>query len=116
MNGSEMIMVANSTVIMMEVIIYFVVSFFLLILMDWYAGKKIGNKNRMGYKILRIPKVISLFIITIFTLVIGALCLYADLSVSRYTLTYFGLPYFLALVYFLVKMLRRVKSETRFHP
>jgi small-conductance mechanosensitive channel len=116
MSNTGMIMEANSSVIMMEIIIYFVVSFFLLILMDWYAGKKIGNKNRMGYKILRIPKVIALFIITIFTLVIGVLCLWKDLTVSRYTLTYFGLPYFLALVYYMVKMLRRVRSETRFHP
>jgi hypothetical protein len=108
-------MEANSTVIMIEVLIYFVVSFFLLILMDWYAAKKIGNRNRMGFKILRIPKVIALFIITGFTLVIGFLCIYADLTVSRYTLTYFGLPYFISLVYFLVKMLRRVKAETRFY-
>lgn len=105
--------IATSDVIMTEVVIYALASLVILLLMDFYAAKRIGNKHSMGYKILRIPKYVSLFIICGFTLVIGLLCMYADLSVSRGTLTYFGLPYFIGLVYYMVKMLRRVKAETK---
>ena len=42
---------------------------------------------------------------------IGILCMYnEDFSVTRSTLTYFGVPYFVGLVYYLLKMLRRVRS------
>lgn len=105
--------VASSSVIMTEIIIYAIASILILMLMDFYAQKKIGNKMVLGYKILRIPKYVSLFIICGFTLIIGLLCMYADLSVTRGTLTYFGMPYFIALVYYLVKMLRRVRAETK---
>ena len=46
-----------------------------------------------------------------FTVAIGILCMYnEDFSVTRSTLTYFGVPYFVGLVYYLLKMLRRVRS------
>lgn len=113
MNGSEMIMEAGPSVILMELIIYLLASILLIVLIDWYAAKKIGNKRAWGYRILRTPKALSLLIVTFFTLVIGILCLYKDLTVSRYTLTYFGLPYYLSVLYFLIKVLRRVRAETK---
>ena len=74
--------VANSQVIMMEVLIYGVVSIVLILLM-----------------------------VCMFTVIIGVICLYNDqFSVTRSTLTYFGLPYFIAVFYYLIKMLRRVRS------
>ena len=105
--------IASSQVIMTEIIIYCIPSILILLLMDHYAAKKIGSKAAIGYRVLRLPKFISLAIICGFTFIIGLLCMYMDLSVSRGTLTYFGLPYFIALVYYLVKMLRRVQAETR---
>lgn len=105
--------IANSQVIMMEVVIYCIASILILLLMDWYAAKKIGSKLTMGYKVLRIPKYVSFMIICGFTVIIGIICMYSDFSVTRKVLTYFGLPYFIALVYYLVKMLRRVKAETK---
>ena len=106
--------IANNQVIMMEVLIYCVPSLIILFLMDLYAAKRIGDKRKLGYKILRIPKIISMFIIVIFTFVVGMICLYnTDFSVTRSTLTYFGIPYFLALFYYLIKMLRRVRAETK---
>lgn len=47
--------VATSSVIMTEVIIYAVASIVILLLMDLYAAKSIGDKTSMEYKILRIP-------------------------------------------------------------
>lgn len=105
--------IASSQVIMVEVVIYCIASILILLLMDWYAAKRIGNKLSMGYKVLRIPKYVSFMIICGFTVIVGILCMYSDFSVTRRVLTYFGLPYFIALVYYLVKMLRRVKSETK---
>lgn len=105
--------IANSQVIMTEVVIYGIASILILLLMDFYAAKKLG-KLTMEYKVLRMPKYVSLFIICGFTVVIGVLCMYkTDFSVTRQTLTYFGIPYFIGLVYYLVKMLRRVQSETK---
>lgn len=103
--------VANSQVIMMEVLIYGVASIVLILLMDLFAAKAIGDRQSMEYKILKIPRFVSIFIVCMFTVIIGVICLYNDqFSVSRSTLTYFGLPYFIAVFYYLVKMLRRVRS------
>ena len=89
---------AVSSVIMTDVMIYVVGSLLIIALLDFYALKKIGDKRRPAYQELK---------------VIGVLCMFKDLTVSRYTLTYFGLPYFLALVYYMVKIFRRVRSEER---
>ena len=105
--------VVSTQSIMTELVFYAVPSLLILLFMDWYAAKKIGNRMALGYRILRVPRFVSLSIICGFTVVIGVLCMYTDLSITRGTLTYFGLPYFIALVYYLVKMLRRVKSETK---
>ena len=102
--------VANNQVIMMELVLYAIISIVLILLMDLWAGKVIGNKQSMEYKVLRIPKYISLFI-SGFTVIVGIMCLYnQDFSVTRSTLTYFGVPYFIGLFYYLIKMLRRVRS------
>ena len=99
--------VANNQVIMMELVLYAIISIVLILLMDLWAG----NKQSMEYKVLRIPKYISLFIICGFTVIVGIMCLYnQDFSVTRSTLTYFGVPYFIGLFYYLIKMLRRVRS------
>ncbi len=89
--------VANSQVIMMEVLIYGVASIVLILLMDLFAAKAIGDRQSMEYKILKIPRFVSIFIVCMFTVIIGVICLYNDqFSVTRSTLTYFGLPYFIA--------------------
>ena len=90
--------VANSQVIMMEVLIYGVASIVLILLMDLFAAKAIGDRQSMEYKILKIPRFVSIFIVCMFTVI------------TRSTLTYFGLPYFIAVFYYLIKMLRRVRS------
>ena len=78
---------------MMELVLYAIISIVLILLMDLWAGKVIGNKQSMEYKVLRIPKYISLFIICGFTVIVGIMCLYnQDFSVTRSTLTYFGVP------------------------
>lgn len=104
---------ADSNVIMMELTIYVVASIFIIVLIDAYAAKKLGDRRRPSYQSLKVHKAVAFLIIGFFSVIIGILCLFKDLSVSRYTLTYFGLPYFLALVYYMVKVFRRVRSEAR---
>ena len=48
--------VANNQVIMMELVLYAIISIVLILLMDLWAGKVIGNKQSMEYKVLRIPQ------------------------------------------------------------
>ena len=106
--------VANNQVIMMELVLYAIISIVLILLMDLWAGKVIGNKQSMEYKVLRIPKYISLFIICGFTVIVGIMCLYnQDFSVTRSTLTYFGVPYFIGLFYYLIKLLRCVLAVNK---
>lgn len=105
--------VASSDVVMWEVIIYFVASLLILFIIDWYAVYKIGGKQRPGYQMLRGHRGIAIMIMAAFTVVIGMLCLMMDFTVTRGTLTYFGLPYLVALVYYMVKVFRRVRAETK---
>jgi len=105
--------IAESDVIMWEVIVYFIAGLLILFILDWYAIYKIGGKQRPGYQMLRGHRGISVMIMAAFTVVIGMLCLTMDFTVTRGTLTYFGLPYLLALVYYMVKVFRRVRAETK---
>lgn len=103
--------VAGPDVIMIEVLMYWFASLLILFVMDWYAVKKIGSRQRFGYQVLRPHKLIALLLFSGFTLLMGLLCLLQDFSCTRGTLSYFGLPYLISLLYYLVKMLRRVKAE-----
>ena len=105
--------IASSDVIMWEVIVYFVASLLILFIMDWYASFKIGGKTRPGYIALKGHRGIAVMIMAAFTVIIGMLCLMTDFTCSRGTLTSFGLPYLVALVYYMVKMFRRVRAETK---
>ena len=104
---------ASSDVIMWEVIIYFVVSLLILFIIDWYASFKIGGKNRPGYIALKGHRGIAVLIMAAFTAVVGMLCLMRDFTCTRGTLSYFGLPYLVALLYYMVKVFRRVRAETK---
>lgn len=105
--------IASSDVIMWEVILYFVGSLLILFIIDWYASFKIGGKSRPGYVALKGHRGIAIMIMAAFTAVVGMLCLMRDFSCSRGTLTYFGLPYLIALLYYMVKVFRRVRAETK---
>ena len=105
--------IASSDVVMWEVIWYFIGSLLILFVIDWYASYKIGGKSRPGYIALKGHRGIAIMIMAAFTVVIGLLCLMRDFSCTRGTLTYFGLPYLIALLYYMVKVFRRVRAETK---
>lgn len=112
-NESVLMDIATSNVIMMETLIYAMASVIFLLLLDVYAAKSIGDRRRPAYKALRIHKQIAFFVVAVVTAVIGLLCFFTDFTVTRGTLTYFGLPYFIAVLYYMVKVFRRARSEVR---
>ncbi|MBQ7087090.1 MAG: hypothetical protein IJM96_06420 [Clostridia bacterium] len=112
-NKAVLTEIVPTNAILIELFTYALFSLALIMLMDWYAAKKIGGRDKMGYKVLSMPRHISLYLIYGFTLVIALLCMYTDFTVTRGTLSYFGIPYFMGLTYYLMQMLRRVKSETK---
>lgn len=112
-NKAVLTEIVPTNAILIELFTYALFSLVLILLMDWYAAKKIGGRDKMGYKVLSMPRHISLYLIYGFTLVIALLCMYTDFKVTRGMLSYFGIPYFMGLTYYLMQMLRRVKSETK---
>ncbi len=105
--------IASSDVIMWDVIVYFIGSLLILFIIDWYASFKIGGRSRPGYIALKGHRGIAIMIMAAFTVVVGMLCLMRDFTCTRGTLTYFGLPYLIALLYYMVKVFRRVRAETK---
>lgn len=112
-NKAVLTEIVPTNAILIELFTYALFSLALILMMDWYAAKKIGGRDKMGYKVLSMPRHISLYLIYGFTLVIALLCMYTDFTVTRGALSYFGIPYFMGLTYYLMQMLRRVKSETK---
>ena len=104
-----------SMVIAIDIGIYWLISIILFWLMDIYACKKIGGKRELGYKVLRIPKFLALTTVSAYTIVLVILSM-KGFTVTNNTLTYLGIPYFIAWVFFLVNMLRRVRAETKGRP
>ncbi len=102
-------------VIVWEILTFWIFSMLFFFLIDLYAKRKIGNANRLGYKILRAPRFFSILFVSAYTIAIVLWSQYG-LEVSRNTLTYMGVPYFMAWSFFLVNVLRRVKAETKGRP
>ncbi len=109
-------MIASSSVITIDMGIYFVLTVILVSLMDSYAKKKLGGKRSLGYKVLRLPKFVSLCLASLYTIILVVWSAYFDLAVKVSTETYLGLPYFVIWVFFLVNMMRRVRAETKGKP
>lgn len=107
--------IASSDVIMIELLIYCMASLAILMLMSAFARKKLGGERALAYQSLRGVRTLAVLTICGFTFVVGMLCLTQDLTCTRGTLTYFGLPYFLALLFYMFQMIGRVRAETKRH-
>jgi len=96
-------------VIYMDVFFYWVMTMGVVLGADFFAKRRLG-KSSLGYKALKIPRYTSYLIASVATilLVVGIL---ADMSVNQQMLTFFGVPYFVAWVYYLVSVFRRIKAE-----
>lgn len=103
----------SSTFLMMEIGVYWVVTVLVITILDLYAVKKLGGMSTPGYQLLRGQKMILLMVASLLTITAFVLGYFKIIQISRSTLTYFGIPYFMIWVYFLVNVLRRVKAETQ---
>ncbi len=113
MQESILDQVASSQVVMMETLIYAAATVIILLVLDAYAMRSIGDRRRPAYKALRIHKQVSFFIVAVVSAAIGIACFFFGWTVTRGTLTYFGLPYFMTIVYYMTKVFRRTRSEAR---
>lgn len=104
-----------SMVIMIDMGVYWLISVAVFAIMDLYARKKIGGKQMLGYKVLRMAKFLALIIVSAYTIVLIVIAM-NGFTVTNNVLTYLGLPYFIAWIFFLINMLRRVKAETKGKP
>ena len=107
--------IASPDVIMMEVLIYCAASIAILMLMSTFAKKKLGGERALAYQSLTGIRTLAVLLICGFTFVVGMLCLTQEFTCSRGTLTYFGLPYFLALMFYMFQMIGRVRAESKRH-
>lgn len=113
MQESILDQVASSQVVMMETLIYAAVTIVILLALDAYAVRSIGDRRRPAYKSLRFYKQISFFVVAVVTAAIAIACLFFNWEVTRGTLTYFGLPYYITVIFYMVKVFRRARSEVR---
>lgn len=105
--------IASSEVILTEIMLYCVVSLLIFFLMDLYAARKLGSRAHLGYQALRGIRGLSLIVIFGFTALIAGLCLMKGFTCTRGTMSYFGLPYLVALTFCMVNTFRRVYAETK---
>jgi hypothetical protein len=105
--------IASYQVIIMEIAICWIVSMVLFSLMDLYAKKKLGGKDKLAYKVLRIPKFLTMCAVSAYAVVIVIICIIRkeNFSVTRDVLTYMDLPFFIGWVYYLVSVFRRIRAE-----
>ena len=112
-NYNTMADIATADVILMELLIYCAMSLILISLMNMYAVRKLGGKDALGYKVLRLSRFISLSMVGVYTLVLSYWTRFGGLEVSRQTLIFLGLPYFIIWSFYLMNILRRVRAETK---
>lgn len=96
-------------VIYMDIFIYWIITVAVIIAADLFARYKLG-KDSLGYKALKIPRYIALLIGSVAT-ILFILAVFADFKISQRTLTFFGVPYFAAWIFYITNMFRRLKAE-----
>ena len=95
---------------------YWILTIFVCMTLDYYARKKLGGKRAIGYKMLQLPKFFCYVASSAYTMVMIILVHYVGMQFTYGTMTYLGLPYFVIWVFVLVNVLRRVRAETKGKP
>jgi len=98
----------SGDVVVIEILIYWLISAAVIVFTDMYARKKLGKKS-LGYLSLRIPKFITVAIISIISI---AIILYTRWNyISIETMTFLGVPYLGMWFYHIVVNFRRIRAE-----
>lgn len=96
-------------VIMVDVIMYWIMSCVAILVVDFYAKKKLG-KGTLGYKTLGIPKFLSLMTCSGFALLFAILAM-SGYQISQNVLTFLGIPFFALSTFFMISVFRRIRAE-----
>ena len=107
--------IATSNSIMFEMGTFWIFSILFISIIDYYAAKKLGGKRMLAYKILRMPRFFSLVFVSAYTIVFFVMCM-SEVSIKYTTLTFLGIPYFVAWMFFFINVVRRIKAEKRGKP
>lgn len=100
----------NGDVVLIDLCLYWLVSAILFGIMDLYAGKRLGGRQKLAFKVLRVHKYISLVIVSVLTMIGGFLCL-KGFEIKTTTATFIGVPYFATWVYYLCSVFARIRAE-----
>lgn len=102
--------IIGSEVVLFDIVIYFSVSIGWYGILDHYAKKKLGGSATPGYQALRIPKFISLLVVSAVSVLVGAFTMLGG-SMRETTSSFLGIPYLSMWVFYLVVVLRRIRAE-----
>ena len=98
----------SGEVVVIEILIYWLISAVVIIGVDFYARKKLG-KESLGYLSLRIPKFIVVTIISVLSIAIILYTRWNDISVEA--MSFLGVPYLGLWFYYMVINFRRIRAE-----
>ena len=98
----------SGEVVVIEILIYWLISAVVIIGVDFYARNKLG-KESLGYLSLRVPKFIVATIISVLSMAIVLYTRWNDISVE--TMSFLGVPYLGLWFYYMVINFRRIRAE-----
>ena len=98
----------SGEVVVIEVLIYWLISAAVITIMDLYARKKLG-KDSPGYLSLRIRKFIVTIVISLLSIGIILYTRWNDISIEA--MSFLGVPYLGLWFYYLVINFRRIRAE-----
>jgi len=98
----------SGEVVVIEILIYWLISAVVIVAIDFYAKKKLG-KESLGYLSLRIPKFVTVTIISVLSIVIILYTRWNDISVEA--MSFIGVPYLGLWFFYVVINFRRVRAE-----
>lgn len=99
----------SGEVVVIEVLIYWLISASVITIMDLYARKKLG-KDSYGYLSLRIRKFAVTVVISLLSIGIMLYTRWNDISTE--TMSFLGVPYLGLWFYYLVVNFRRIRAES----
>lgn len=101
----------SSTAVMIDIMIYWIISMVVIIGLDTFAVKKLGGKHKMGYKALIFARFIAISATSFISLILMIVFKVGFDQIKSSTETYLGVPYFAFWCFYLVVVLRRIRAE-----
>jgi len=99
----------SGEVVVIEILIYWLISALVITITDLYARKKLGKKS-LGYLSLRLPKFVTVVVISLFSIAIILYTRWNNIRIE--TMSFLGVPYLGMWFYFIVLNFRRIRAET----